>query len=210
MSLTLDLGSRIELVAMDPHFHEISLALYEREGPSGPHYLVHTYSGVDGARERLDFLNHAIEVLAGMRLRDGELSFPCGVGHRTAIRRSFLEAAKVSPGDAVAPRPLAIHDKKIDREVTVRGLGSGLYEVTSEGPEQEWMARAKAIAHGLDKLAQLEVEESAPLRVRFGCGQPHDALIGLLLPRALNVRMTLREEEMAASRGQLVAPSAQK
>ena len=46
--------------------------------------------------------------------------------------------------------------------------------------------------------------------MQFVCAWPHDALMGLLLPRALNVRAVLREEEMAASRGTLVAPSAQK
>jgi len=46
--------------------------------------------------------------------------------------------------------------------------------------------------------------------VVFPCGRPHDELMGLLLPRALNARAALREEEMAASRGMLVAPSAQK
>jgi hypothetical protein len=51
--------------------------------------------------------------------------------------------------------------------------------------------------------------EGAPSQVKFGCGQTHDALIGLLLGRALNVRAVLREEEMSASRGTLAAPSAQ-
>jgi hypothetical protein len=44
----------------------------------------------------------------------------------------------------------------------------------------------------------------------FPCGHSHDALIGLLLPRALNVRAVLREEEAAVGRGNLVAPSQQK
>ena len=35
-------------------------------------------------------------------------------------------------------------------------------------------------------------------------------LVALLLPRALNVRAILREEEDAGSRGMLVAPSQQK
>ena len=44
--------------------------------------------------------------------------------------------------------------------------------------------------------------------VAFPCGLTHDALVGLLLPRALNVRAALREEETKATRGVLVSPGA--
>jgi hypothetical protein len=40
----------------------------------------------------------------------------------------------------------------------------------------------------------------------FACGHDHDALVGMLLPRAVNVRDTLREEEQIAARGLLTAP----
>ena len=37
MPQTLDLGERIELVSMDPHFHDISIGLY-RQDDGGPAY----------------------------------------------------------------------------------------------------------------------------------------------------------------------------
>ncbi|MBT6146557.1 MAG: hypothetical protein HOH74_14060, partial [Gemmatimonadetes bacterium] len=45
--------------------------------------------------------------------------------------------------------------------------------------------------------------------VSFGCGHDHDALVALLLQRAPNVRALVREEQAAAARGVLAAPSAQ-
>jgi hypothetical protein len=51
--------------------------------------------------------------------------------------------------------------------------------------------------------------ETEPAQVAFACGQSHDALVGLLLVRALNVRAVLREEEVQATRGTLAAPSTQ-
>jgi hypothetical protein len=60
------------------------------------------------------------------------------------------------------------------------------------------------------KLAEMTRQDSNPEQVAFACGHPHDAAVGTMLVRALNVRAILREEEMAASRGVLVAPSAQK
>ncbi len=55
----------------------------------------------------------------------------------------------------------------------------------------------------------MERWEACETGVKFGCGTPHDALMGLLLYRALNARAALRETEMMASRGVLAAPSAQ-
>ena len=44
----------------------------------------------------------------------------------------------------------------------------------------------------------------------FPCKTPHDALIGMLLFRAQNVRAAMQEEEMASARGMLASPSQQK
>jgi hypothetical protein len=85
-----------------------------------------------------------------------------------------------------------------------------LYEVSTDGPRDKSASRVDNITGGLKKLAEIEFVAGEPHRVKFACGWPHDALIGVLLPRALNVRAVIREEEMAASRGMLVAPSAQK
>jgi hypothetical protein len=97
---------------------------------------------------------------------------------------------------------LTIFDKKSEQKITVEPLGNGRYRVEADGPRKD------AISGGLKKLGELE--EPEPGVLAFPCGQSHDALVGLLLPRALNVRAILREEESAATRGVLVAPSAQK
>jgi hypothetical protein len=124
------------------------------------------------------------------------LRFPCGAAHQAAAKRIFLEASKLPSDAAVGPKPLSTPDKKSGGVVTVESLGGGEYRVP-----------AGAAINGLKKLAEME---GADDRVKFACGYAHDAAIGLLLPRALNVRAVLREEEAAASRGLLVAPSAQK
>ena len=48
MSHTPFIGRRIELVSMDPHFHDISIGLYVQSRDGKPAYLVHTYSGKEG------------------------------------------------------------------------------------------------------------------------------------------------------------------
>ena len=212
MGLTIDLGRRIELVSMDLHFHDISIALYRREGVARLEVLVQSYSRRAGTRERLEFIAEAMTVLGGMELLPGEslsLRFPRGSDLPVAARRVFLEACKRPTGEEVAPRPLAIFDKKSQSQVQVASLGEGLYEVTLEAEGERASRRCAAIAAGIAKLSGAGQVEGHPARVALPNGQSIDALVGLLLVRALNVRAVVRAEEAAASRGVLSAPSAQ-
>lgn len=205
MGQTAELGRRVELVPMDPHFHDITLALYQQATPAGPVYLVHSYSRYPGAAGRLDFVAGAMAVLGGMVAAGPRaLRFPCGADHELACRRAFLEACKLDPGQALAVRPMTFFDKKSGHQIQITALGGGAYQVALDGGEA---SRAAAVAAGLVKLGQLQ--SPVPDQVAFACGQAHDALMGLLLVRAVNVRATLREQELLASRGLLVAPSAQ-
>jgi len=206
---TREIGRRIELVPMDPHFHDITIALYQEPTDTELVFRVHTYSSISGAQERIGFVAHAMSILSGMQAVGDDASllrFGCGNQHIFAARRTFLEACKLSPSAPLAPRGLSIFDKKSGQNIDVANSGSGAYDVVAVGGDA---ARASAIAAGLAKLAEMSKSDTKATQVLFPCGQAHDALVGLLLARALNVRAVLREEEMMASRGTLVAPSAQ-
>lgn len=207
-----DLGYRIELVSMDSHCHDISIGLYEQQGSDGaPQYLVHTYSARPGARERIDFITGAMRVLGGVEPAGGAhtLRFPCGAAHRLACKRVFLEACKLPSNTTPEAKPLSIYDKKSERTITVAGAGGGAYRLSADGDDDGRARRVAAVAGGLMKLAEMQAHGAGDDGITFACGQPHDALIGLLLGRALNVRAAVREQEQAAARGVLAAPSAQ-
>jgi len=213
MGETIDLGRRIELVPMDLHFHNISIALYRQESSDGPVFLVHSYSNREGARQRVEFVSRAMALLGGLEPIPGEsrkLRFPCRTEHLFACRRVFLEACKPDPSQPIEPRPLQILDKKSNRTITVTGQGNGVYLLAADGEELDKASRIGAVANGLMKLGQMQAGASGADSVAFACGQTHDVLVGLLLVRALNVRAVLREQEITASRGILSAPSAQK
>jgi hypothetical protein len=212
MGKTIDLGRRIDLVPMDPHFHNISIALYRQDTGNGSVFLVHSYSNREGAQQRVEFVARAMAVLGGLEPVPGEtrkLRFPCAAEHPFACRRVFLEACKLDPSQPIEIRRLQILDKKSNRTITVSSQGNGVYLLAADGEEQDKASRIEAVANGLLKLGQMQVGVSGRDSVTFGCGQAHDALVGLLLVRALNVRAVLREQEMTASRGVLSAPSAQ-
>jgi hypothetical protein len=210
MPITTEIGRRIELVSMDPHFHDISIGLYRQERETGPEYLVHTYSQKPGASQRIEFVTQAMAKLGGMQQLGPRLRFTCGDPHQLTVRRIFIEACKLKPDAEVAPRPLCILDKKSNLNITVSSVGSGSYEIRAEAGGDEGGSRVAAIAGGLAKLAEMVRGDSTPERVAFACKHAHDDAVGTMLIRALNVRAILREEEMAASRGVLAAPSAQK
>ncbi len=214
MRRVVDIGRRIELVPMDPHFNDITIGLYRQHanhGHNAPVFLVHTYSRISGAAERIEAVVAAMQGLGGMlKDADGLLRFPCHSAHEAACRRVFLEACKLAPGTPAEPRPLNILDKKSQLTITVASIGEGIYRVTAAGEGRSAARRVSAIAGGLAKLGEMEtVETDDRDTVVYPCAQSHDALVGLLLTRAPNVRVALREEEMGAARGVLTAPSQQ-
>lgn len=208
MSRIADIGRRVELVAADPLFHNISIGLYAQNTPDGTRFVVHTYSRRDGARDRIAFVSAAMEIVGGMESADPDtVRFACGCGHLQASRRLFVEVTRIKPGADVRPMSLLIVDKKTDRTITVVANGTGAYEVTADGPEEGRDQRTVTVARGLAKLGSMEYDPQAANTVVFSCGQAHDAVVGVLLVRALNVRTVMREIAEQSARGSLTAPS---
>ena len=213
----VDIGRRIELIPIDPHFHDITIGLYRQQitdpnlGKAFPAFLVHTYSQIPGATERIGEVIQSMQILGGMlKTSEGLLYFPCKDAHEAACRRVFLEACKLASNTQTEARPLNILDRKSQLTITVDSIGSGIYRVTANGEGRSAARRISAIAGGLMKLGEMEgIETNNKDTVGFACGHSHDALVGLLLIRAPNVRVVLREEEMGAARGTLSAPSQQ-
>ena len=214
MGRLLELGERLELVSMDPHFHDISISLYRSTGEGGASgFLAHSYSTREGAAERLGFVMRAMAAMGGLGPAPGQpdrLAFACGAEHKAAVKRLFLEACKRETGADIEVQPMRIYDKKNDLTIDATAVGDGRYRIAAAGSEGNDKAaqRVDGVTRGLIKLAELE-PGAEPGEVRFPCGFSHDELVGLLIGRALNVRAAMREAEAAAARGILTAPSAQ-
>jgi len=224
MSRLLDLGRRVELHSMDPHHQDISIALYRTE-QNPPEYRAHSYSELPGAQQRVVDVVDGICRLGGLQPGQGGptcLCFDCGQDHLLAMKRAFLESCKLPEPGSATPCDLNIVDRKSGLTIQARGLGDGQYriEATNEAgnpPEDadNGARRVGVIVNGLRKLGDMLAVEDADGQllndcVSFDCGHDHDALVGLLLQRAPNVRALVREQEAAAARGVLAAPSAQR
>lgn len=209
-----DLGRRIELVAMDAHFQDISVALHRAVGADGsPAYDINSYSNISGAGERLEVIAKAMQEVAGLQAVRGaplRVRFACGDAHEQATRRAFIEACKLDPGEPLAARPMEIYDKKTDATIAVVPEGGGVYRAGADRAGAKVVRRVATVAGGLVKLAGMEPLPASIDRVKFACGHDHHKLVAMLLKLALNARGVLREQELAAARGVLAAPSQQR
>jgi hypothetical protein len=204
----MELGVRVELVSMDPHFHDVSVGLYRHETDGGPVGIVHSYSSKPGIEQRLAFVANAMVNLGGLEPRGPTtVQLPCRDWHNAALKRLFLDCFRIGPTDQPQLKPLEAPDTRSEQFIRVEPLGDGRYRVAAERVPEGEQSRAVAIARALVRLAQVDqVDETT---VAFPCGTDHHSLVGLLLVRAQNLRSALREEELTASRGVLSAPSAQ-
>ncbi|MBI00886.1 MAG: hypothetical protein CL783_00180 [Chloroflexi bacterium] len=207
-----DLGRRIELVSMDSQFHDISVGLYEVSSVKPVEFVVHSYSGQSGVSQRVSFISSAMRTLGGMvsGINDQNyLMFECGLPHRAACRRLFLESCKLANTDSIEERSSNSIDKKTGSTIAVVSREDGLFEITSDDEGAEIERRLSMIAQGFIKLAELEQLENSATQVRFPCGVTHDSMMKSLLVRAMNARAAMREQELKSKQGVLLAPSAQ-
>ena len=149
-----------------------------------------------GATERIEAIAQTMQTLGDMlKTPEGLLYFPCKNIHEAACRRVFLEACQLASNTHTEPRPLNILDRKSRLTITVDSTGNGIYRVYANDEGRGAARRISAIAGGLMKLGEMDnIETDNNDTVSFACGHSHDALIGLLLIRAPNVRVILREE----------------
>jgi hypothetical protein len=208
---TLDMGRRIELVSMDRHCNNISLGLYSRGDGCESWVLVHSYAKGSAAGARVAFVRRALQAMAGM-VEAGDtnwLRFPCGNIHQRPLKRAFLEICKLPSESPLEPKPLSVFDTKAGCDLVAESLGAGRYRIGLNDPQASAAERIDALVAGLGKLCEMEALEGSSGLVAFDCRTSHDALLSLLLPRALNIRGAMREEAERASRGILAAPSQQ-
>ena len=203
------LGTRVELVSTDKYFRDVSIALYAQETDDGWQFLVRSFAGYDGLKARIAYILDAMTTLGGMQPAEAEdtLRFPCGAEHLVAVRRLFLQACKEKPDTAAQQMPLSMWDKKSELTISAEVLGEGAYALSADGVAGR---RLVALRNALVKLADAKADDDVDERLAFDCGHDHHALVGLLLQSAPNVRAVMREFEMNAAKGVLLAPGSQK
>jgi len=173
-----DYGKCLELVSMDPHFHDISVGLYMKDGVC----TLWSYSSKPGLEERIAAIRDQFVALGGLTpIEDthNQVKFTCGHVHLRALRFLLAQAVGKSPDFSPEGDGLSIRDTKTKLTLSVAGresAGHWVYELSATGEAPSIPGRLRLVVAGFVRYG--EMEKVGDAEVAFPCGQRHDRLMG--------------------------------
>ena len=194
------LGRCLELVSMDPHFHDVTVGLYY----TGNVTTVWSFSRVPGIEGRIEQIRDRLVALGGLIPVDGthdKAVFPSEAIFEKPLRFLFTEAVEKHPSIAPPDGPITSPDTKSRLTFKVTGSQSDdkyVYTVTAEGEAPRPQSRIRAVVGGYMRYG--ECERVAPDSFVFPDNVRHDEMARVLLPFARNVSAIenmLASEELA-------------
>ena len=196
-------GECLELVSMDPHFHQISVGLYVKDDIC----TVWTFSQKPGVRERVQQIRDQLIALGGMEAVEGahdQVRPPCGYPHARPVKFLLAQAVGKDPDYSPPQGEMSIQDTKTKLMLSVSGEerdGRWIYQVSGEGEAPNIPARLRLVVAGFVRYG--EMEKVSDTEVSFPCRQRHDRLIRLLMPYSRNISAVESMVEAEALRGQM-------
>ena len=195
------IGHCVELVPLDPNFHEITVGLYVKDGVA----TVWTFSGKPGVAERVEAIRGQLVALGGMTAVEGthdRVKYDCGQLHERPLKFLVKQAVE-KPADHTLPVG-RVKDLRSPLMLNIEGSeedGRWVYRVNAEGEARNEAARLRAVTGGLVRYG--DMEKVGADAAGFACGYRHDELARLVLPFARNVSQV--EDMLAADalRGQM-------
>ncbi len=196
-------GRCLELVSIDPHFHEITVGLYLKDGV----VTVWTFSDRQGVEERIRQIRDLLVVRGALVPVEGthdQARFECGTVHERPLTFLLRNCVEKGPDLEQEHGPITVRDfrTKLTLMATpVQQDGRWAYEVSGEGDEAKPEIRVRAVVGGFMRYG--EMERVSPTQAAFACGARHDELVRLLIPMARNVSSIEDVLEADALRGQM-------
>ena len=196
-------GKCMELIPMDPNFHEITVGLYVKDGIG----TVWTFSGKPCVEKRVEEIRDQLVELGGMvpvENTHNQAKFPDGEMYDRPLRFLLRQAVEKPYGTRHPEGRVEIKDLRSPLQIIATPEevdGRWIYRVTAEGEYKNPKMRVRAITQGFVRYGEMEkVDVDA---VTFPHGGRRDELIRLVLPYARNVTGTADMLEAEALRGQM-------
>ena len=196
-------GKCMELIPMDPNFHEITVGLYVKDGIG----TVWTFSGKPCVEKRVEEIRDQLVELGGMvpvENTHNQAKFPDGEMYDRPLRFLLRQAVEKPYGTRHPEGRIEIKDLRSPLQIIAtpeQADGRWIYRVTAEGEYKNPKMRVRAVTQGFVRYGEMEkVDVDA---VTFPHGGRRDELIRLVLPYARNVTGTADMLEAEALRGQM-------
>ena len=194
-----ELGNCIELVSIDPHFHNISVGLFIKKGV----LTVYTFSTVDGVDARIEKIRDRCVLLGDVEAVEGttnQLRLPSDLQLDRALRFMFIAAVEKDPNVELPAGRITAPDTKTKLTFVVKGAEHDdqyVYTVSAEGEAERASMRIRAAVGGFIRYAGCTRVDKD--KFAFPDGRRYDKFARLILPLARNisaVEAQLEQEEM--------------
>lgn len=196
-------GKCMELVPLDPHFYDITVGIYVKDGVC----TVWTFSRKPGAQERVEQIRDQLVYLGGLEAVEAshnQVRFPCGHIHVRPLKFLLAQAVGKSPDYSPSSGELTIKDTKTALTLMVSGTerqSAWVYQVSGAGEALNVPARLRMVVAGFVRYG--EMEKINDTEIAFPCGRRHDELVRVLLPYSRNVSGVESMMADEALRGQM-------
>ena len=196
-------GKCLELIPMDPHFHDITVGGYLKDRI----VTVWTYSQKPAVKNRILIIRNQLLKLGGLKPvkgTDNQAQFPCGHVHERALKFALTQAVEKPPDYTLPEGVISIKDTKTKLTLTMTSKeidDRWIYSLSANGEAPNIPLRLRAIVAGF--LRYGEMKKMSDTQVAFQCGYQHINLARLLIPYSRNVSMVEDVMEATALRGQM-------
>jgi hypothetical protein len=194
------LGSCIELVSLDPHFHDVSVGLFIKDGV----LTIASYSTIDGIDGRIEQIRDRCAGLGDVEAVEGttdQLRLISDLYLDRALRFMFSAAVEKDPAAELPSGRITAPDTKTKLTFVVEGSDEGgkyVYTVSTEGEAERAEMRVRAAVGGFMRYSGCERVDKN--KFSFPDGKKYDNFARLILPLARNVSAVeaqLEQDEMA-------------
>lgn len=196
-------GRCVELVPLDPNFHEISVSLLVKNGTA----TVWTFSRKPGVDDRIRQIRDQLVNLGELSPVTGtnnQARFSCGEWHTKPVKFLMMQAVEKKVSYRFPEGEISVKDLKSPLIFYVKATSYNrqhIYSVHARGESPNKTMRIAAVTAGFVRYGEMEKVHDG--HVGFGCGQRHDGLMRLLFSYARNVTGSEDMLENAALRGQM-------
>ena len=181
-----ELGNCIELVSMDPHFHNISVGLFKK----GNILTIFSFSKIESIEERIKVIRDRCCLLGDIspvENTDNQMLLDANINLDKPIKFMFTEA--VEKNNEISPNtPIESPDTKTNLKFRIASDTSNNitnYTVSVEGQNERSEMRIRAVVGGFIKYGGCERVDFN--KFKFSDGKKYNKFVKLLLPYARNV-----------------------